>query len=600
MGLNKKYSRVLSAVGLAVVGFLAYIVFIRKSDIMLWINLEKDLPYFPTSERYLKGLNFKNVPMKMYSDLKNQLPDGFDSKDNKLCKKLTFSNSTFEYSISEVPSFDIERLKKALESNQQYSQLVNDANENFKSKKSFARQWSTLGFTSIWMPSHGFHYAVRTLCYSPIDRGCYATFLFHQAFDRDWNEVEDFSISPHPDGSANVADKVDIPDTQVPNVDETKNGEKRNYEIRSEISTTGPDEPIRVPLNPRFLSIPFDYELESERFQSYGPSDVVLLSRWNVLGFDEPIISFGLREMSRGFQPSTERQLYLPFTNELKELRDSSGWAKWENLPFMSHSTNKEGSEVSKLKFIHSHMPLTIITCDIDSGLCDHVQTGNGELRDRVEQFVELPLPSSIPQHIKDKFNVPPNRSIYLGLHSHYFESCYCYERRPQEIYLLIEDSLTASEYQYSIVDISKFVIFTPHADEESIDKCERGFRGLHLSLAFWDLHSIQSGTTKYYPETFDRIPDDKIIQKAVNEVTNKHGHSHKEIKEDGLVLNDVMGIFVYDKSLSLVHFTGLMDFILNLGQLDAKQIDKNRSKRLNFVETCLDEERTEFCSGRL
>ncbi|KAK6459283.1 uncharacterized protein RJT20DRAFT_148804 [Scheffersomyces xylosifermentans] len=560
----------------------------RLKDLMSFDEVE----IFPLSEKLTQDDNFKEIKLKTFTDpylfVKGK-PKDYKFKEEEMCKRIEYSG-TFKVSKQRYLNADYTAYKKALENNPTYAKLIADAHKKFKPTIPEEKQWFRFAGSSTWLPQYDCHYMVSRIMYSPsgIPNKAFASFLYIQLFDRDWNEIPERTLS--------------LPYEQkiVHNVIDS-DGTIREVVLETLIA-------FREVTYPGFLPITFESELEVPSGKYYwGPEDPRILTRKNPLGFDEPVIVFNMKRIDIR---KRVMHMYLPFSNKVTILRrrtEKFAYIEKNWTPFISRQENAhlQNGVIEKMNFIYSIDPLEILSCEIATGLCDFLQRPMktdfnyvGALRGG-SQLVELPISDLIPQHVKDKLKFPENRSIYIGWARAHLNKCGCGESmyRPNMVTLVEDYDPINKKYFYKLSDVSQyfdFNAFVPPWTQPKLDKsgqliedatppkqCEGRNVLIPNSIAYWKIDSILKGNTLYQRKYFNHIPTDEqsADQNAALVMKHKPGQRRsleKRADHNRIIFNDYMGVTLSaaDSDVSIVHVKGLFDYLLKLPALfDAKTV---------------------------
>ena len=254
----------------------------------------------------------------------------------------------------------------------------------------------------------------------------------------------------------------------------------------------------------------------------WGPEDPRILLRRSPLGYDEPVIVYNMKHLDL---QKRVMNLYLPFPNVANVLRKRS--EKFANIeknwtPFISRRENQhvENGGVTKLNFIYSIVPLEILTCEIDTAVCDFLQKPVkqdynyvGPLRGG-SQLVELPFSDLIPKTVQDRFKFPEGRRVYIGWARAHLNNCGCGESmyRPNMITLIEDYDANQNKYYFKLGDVSEYFDFNAYVPpwtiplfdsngqmiESTPKQCEGRNVLIPNSIAYWDIRSIIKGDTLY------------------------------------------------------------------------------------------------------
>lgn len=541
---------------------------------------------FPISDSIVFEQKYVKKSLVTFTDpyvLRKQIKS--NTFDKAICKQLKVSG---ELSITDprILDVDVKTIEASLNKNPPYKKLINKVKARFKSNLPAKSQWLRFAGSSVWLNNLKIHFMVSRLIFSPsgIPNKGFASFLYIQAFDENWHELTITREIPY----------EKLATQRIMNLDGTYTNFANNRILAS-----------RTLSFPSLLPIEFDYKMKTPNDKYYwGPEDPRILKRFNpTFGFEEPIIVFNLKNE---VVAKRVMHLYLPYSNKLTILtKRSEPWAYIEKnwTPFISRNIK----DSNKINMIYSFSPLEVLTCDIETGVCDFLQKKNksnrnyfGPLRGGT-QLEAIPLLDYLPKHLAIKF--PKKRQVYVGFARTHLNQCGCGESmyRPNFIILVEDYNPTTNKFYYKIADISSFFDFNavirkwtiPEVDDngnligQADNKllCDKSLRNVLIpnSIAYWDIESITIGTVEYERTHFNMIPNEK--------------------PKSLLKFNDYMGVTLSagDIDVSIVHVHGLLDYILNIPSLfDADTyIDTNKKAKVNgtrFNERCSALAAQEYC----
>ncbi|KAG7664943.1 uncharacterized protein J8A68_001529 [[Candida] subhashii] len=552
---------------------------------------------FPLSTQSMDG-EYTPVSLKTYTDpfsYINDKPSDYEFNENDMCRNIKFEER-FEVSKQLYLDASHESFLIELNKHKEFADLIETARRKFKPTIPEDKQWFRFGGSSVWLPQYNCHYMVSRVLYTPsgIANKAFASFLYIQLFDQDWRELPPKTLDiPYEE---NVVKKVLNSDGTFDEI------------VMDKILK------FRQQTFPQVLPIQFDYMMHvaNDKYY-YGPEDPRIMLRRNPLGFDEPLIVFNMKDLQI---VKRVMHLYLPFSHNLKILRKRS--EKFANIeknwtPFISKAKpiNQIDSKGDvNINFIYSILPLEVLVCDIDTAVCDFLQRPIKEDYDYIgplrggSQLIPLPISDIIPDTIKEKFTLPPNRQIYIGWARAHLNDCGCGESmyRPNLIILVEDYDPTNDKFYYKLGDVSEYFDFRatvppwiiPKLDEKGTlieeakpKQCEGRNVLIPNSIAYWDIGSIIKDGTLYYRQYFPNIPTDEEIadKKAAKVIKQKAGGIFKKRETSKrsnifgeVIFNDYMGVTLSaaDKDVSIVHVKGLLNYILQLPALfeDSSVID--------------------------
>lgn len=512
---------------------------------------------FPLLNKHMKDDIYGSMTLETFTDplpyLENYNEEENSQQNYLICSEKLMFPSKIKLTKQQYLPADLQQFLGVLNNMRPYHDMVEKAKAYFISDLREEKKWFRFAGSSIWLPQFQCHYMVSRYLYSPngVANHAFASFLYIQLFDSDWKELPSHTTLdiPFEQTEANSIFKIFKPKQKYAN--------------------------FRNSTYPQILPIPFDYKLpiETKKYY-YGPEDPRILLRSNPLGFDEPLIVFNMKGLKL-----TKRVMYsyLPFSNTLKLL-------KKRREPFANIEKNwtpfKSVAQPSKTQttvhFIYSMIPLEVLACDIDSGLCDILQKPAkhdfnyvGGLRGGT-QLVSLPLNETIPSEIRAKLPIPKNRQVYIGWARTHLNNCGCGDSmyRPNFITLVEDYDDVTDKYYYKIGDISGYFDFAAKIEPwskqvldeegnlyEKAEQCQGRNVLIPNSIAYWDVGSIKLAGTEYQKHDFkDMFSSGKVSDFNANEI----------------VFNDYMGVTLSsaDRDVSIVHVKGLLNYILQLPSL--------------------------------
>lgn len=148
---------------------------------------------FPLGKEYRSNVIFSASPLKTFTDphtLIDGKPADYTFSEESMCNSLQYEKS-LTYSQQSFLNADYTTLQAALASNEGFSQILAEANRKFKPKIPAEKQWHRFAGSSVWLPQYGLHFMVSRVMWSPsgIPNKAFASFLYAQLFDRNWEEV---------------------------------------------------------------------------------------------------------------------------------------------------------------------------------------------------------------------------------------------------------------------------------------------------------------------------------------------------------------------------------------------------------------------------
>lgn len=559
---------------------------------LLRINKYNIFESSPLSSKHLEEIKISSLPMKIQT-----FNDYYDTKsvcnDLKVEKDIHVSNEKYV-------DFDLLVFLRKLHLIESYSELIKLAQKHFdpflaektwddldpisdskiSSGNREENKWLRFGGSSVWLPEYNIHYMVSRVFYSPseIPNQSFASFLYIQIFDSNWNEL--------PDGTT-----LELPfEVNVPIDTSRIHGLFLGTRIERFLN-------FKKTSFPYVLPIPYDYELEpySNRYY-FGPEDPRVSIRRNSLGFIEPIIVFNMKAINL-----TKRvmHLYLPFSDDLKILKKrKKKFAHIEKnwIPLMRNVSESQNS----MKFVYSFEPLEVLECSIYSGLCNVLQKPEkedynyfGDLRGGT-QLIQLPIFSSqlVPDSLSSIFKLPENRKVYMGWARTHLNDCGCGDSmyRPNFILLIEDYNIIDKKYSYRISDISGYFDFNaeivswyPDITKGLVPGISGECLGRNVltpnSIAYWEIESVIQNDKKY---------------------TKKDLKYNKfEGNRNSFQFVDRMGVTLSsgDRDVRIVHVNGLLDYILKLPSLFDANVTSTLVDYVNLSNVqCAKLESVKYC----
>lgn len=596
---------------------------------------------FPLHKLILSG-HFEPINLATYTDPYHFVASKTANHEfikQDVCKAIKYG-SGFEISQQQFLPSEFTKILWALSQVPEYAKHIQDAQQKFNPTIPREKQWLRFGGSSVWLPYLNVHYMVSRILWTPdgIPNKAFVSFLYVQLFDENWHEL--------PPQSLKLPFEEKISGSLL-NTD----GSVTDHVLKTKVN-------FREMEFPSFLPIQVEVLYDTDNNQYYwGPEDPKVLARTNGLGFEEPIIFFNMKSVKL---QKRVMHLYLPFSNEIRVLKKrNEAWANIEKhwTPFIATKRVRDkakpktnsGDEENTIResddhvnFIYSFEPLQILTCGIDTGICDFLQKPEKEegLDESVSSLigstplVRLPFSELIPDHVKGEFELPANRQAYVGWGRTTLENCGCGDSmtRPNLIVLVEDYHPSTRSLYYKIADVSEAFDFKAEVpawidfetDEDNFilpadrDVCKGRNVLTPNSIAYWDVHAIHKNKVSYQRKFFDNIPtdhqlDDQSAMK-VTKVENSFKRSQRPFIDlnkriDGpskypVFFDDFMGVTLSaaDSDVSIVHVRGLLNYILNLPGLfeEGTVIQDVSSLQLrghSFNKECAIDDSIQYCS---
>lgn len=470
---------------------------------------------------------------------------------------------------------DFSMVQRALAKNSYYAKVVLEGRAKFKPVLPEQMQWFRFGGSSVWLPDHKVHYMVSRVLYLPlgIPNKAFASFLYVQLFDQGWNEL--------PPGTTLAVPYQKHKLHGVINAD----GLASEVVLHTAVGT-------RKTTYPGFLPIGFEYLLDPKLKKFYyGPEDPRIISRTTSLGFSEPLVVFNMKSL---LLEKRVMHQYLPFLHQLKILRkrlEPFAYIEKNWTPFFSKLANRDSAGHTKLNFVYLLDPLEVLSCEIDTAVCDFLQRPSKEDYDYVgplrggTQLVPLPL-DSLPGHVQETFRLPQNRQVYVGWARTHLNKCGCGESmyRPNMIVLVEDYDAQNDKHYYKVADVLAYVDFgasVPAWTAPSLDdkgQLVRDSEPLQCAgrnvlipnlVAYWNVELVILDKKRYGRKEYHRIPTVDDLAELKGSKVHKETGSHGAVDYD-MVFNDYMGVTLSaaDADVSVVHVKGLLNYILKMPSL--------------------------------
>ncbi|CAK9437950.1 uncharacterized protein LODBEIA_P23280 [Lodderomyces beijingensis] len=517
-----------------------------QMDLQSAIAGDGDSQPFPLSQEFLDNNDFDSVPLETFTDpypVVRDKPSNYIFKEKLMCPELAF-----EHNIEKSKQFyldaDFELMMKKLNEIEDYARLLRKAKKKFQPTIPEQEQWLRFGGASVWLPQFNVHYMVSRVLFSPsgIANKAYVSFLYVQIFDQKWQELP-------------VGTQLSIPYAERKEMHQINiDGSLMSYENSPELD-------FKILEFPHILPIRLDYAMEVANGKYYyGPEDPRVILHTNQLGFQEPLIAFNMKDLQL-----TKRTMfiYLPFSNHLTVLKKrNEPYANIEKnwTPFVSPS---HGPQSNQVNFIYTLVPLSVLSCEIDTGICDFLQKGEKKDFDYVgplrggTQLVTLPL-DKLPPTVKQQIKIPENRQVFLGWARAHLNKCGCGESmyRPNMIVFIEDYDREHDRFYYKIADVSSsfdFGAFVPPwiTGKKKIaasDHCQGRNVLIPNSIAYWEVDAFNENEAQQPPVTF----------------------------------TDYMGVTLSaaDSDVSIVHLRGLLNYLVKMPSLfDADTVVSSADK---------------------
>ncbi|KAK6465026.1 hypothetical protein DFJ63DRAFT_310129 [Scheffersomyces coipomensis] len=446
-------------------------VLYKNSHIELYFINSKENSFGLRTTPITRGLadcHFKPVELKTFSNME----DIFDievafPKDNQggeeslkefyhlKCPRVSFFDSFSLSASTELTSLDkpdellkIRNIAKDMHEKKQYPLLklafLDGPDESLE--YILERKWFKFCTAPIWMDKYGVYIALNRVTYCPnrVYKEPKISLLYAQLFDKDWNELEDYTINDI------NGEPIVFPTIFPAQMDEF--GDR---------SLLGPEDP-RVIIR--------DYYNDKT-----GEMD------------QEPVIIFNTLVKSQG--EARCMHIYRPFTHRTKTVRMDINnvkvkFAEKNWSPFFN--TDKDF-----IYFIYGLLPFRVLKCNIHHGVCLSV-TGpevdpNEETRELSgsSNLMEIPanlLPSDLAKY----------RKIWFGIIRSHIYKCGCLEQVYRFHGVLISTRVNDPNDLFTIDYITSLLDFNINPEAWDLDledyKCSDGKSVLiPNSVAYWD-----------------------------------------------------------------------------------------------------------------
>lgn len=517
----------------------------NKSD-LLEIEISKLLQYQKWDKLgisdSLKDMKFEvkefkgflsNLNMKSLLDGKNDLKsDGapFDKKISKTdyanlvkCSDLEYKNS-LEFFISPYKfEIDFKTFRKQLiNSNSQNAGEYKIPDEDgMEEKDIIAKRWFAFGTAAVWLETENCYVAYTRLLYAgKRDKiSPHASAIIGQAFDKNWNELQDKRIYFR---DVNIPMEIEKEIKRLKSqLDKGSCAEIKQNKLEYELciaDVNNKTAKIKGQIDeilgkysikyPTVLDIP--YVKNSEDLM--GPEDPHVILKKDYQG-EEPVIIFNMDTLKgrrvHAFMPHRKHDNLIDFDIDNTKLRKhEKNWTPFF-YPGIEESSN---AAVGVIHFIYDFNPLEIIRCSLLTGHCSYVfeastvnmkREGSSIFRGGT-QFV--PLPDVLPQ-VKGK-------NMWLGFPKSHASDCGCGKAmyRPNLSLLVEQDGVFHLDFITPNVDFNEEVLSWNLKDSS----CE-GFNVLSpSSISNWFVVSQDPETLLYEDYLELTISEADAISKRV------------------------------------------------------------------------------------
>lgn len=583
----------------------SFLILLTFSTIVVLLQHRSDLSIFKSSKFRSAAYNlpfgqwvrdetpYNKMEFKTYTDGTMYSHDE-KMKDERSCQDLEV---TYRVDISEQNFLgaDLKKILEKLKEQTSVWDVVQAAKEKFKPVVPEERQWYRFGGSSVWIPDLLVHFMVSRVLFTPsgVPNKSFVSFLYLQVFDKDWKELED--------GELRIPGAATTPEYLM------------NLDGSFTLGKLKTDSKGKLPY-PSVLPIEFEYELEVESGKYYyGPEDPRILLITNEAGVEEPLIIFNMKSVTM-----VKRMMfyYFPFIGKMNYLRKRKDpFAKVEKnwTPFLGR-TNSTTKGLT-LNFMYSISLLEVLSCELDTGICDYLQKENktnydtfGSLRGGTS-LMRMPLDDvELPAFLRDKMGLENTSRFYVGWARMHLNNCGCAESmyRPNLMILQEDYDSASNQYRYKLADVSEYVDFhatippwiTPKIDEmgnvqfPEYPTCSPEVRNVLIpnSIAYWDINSITLDNVLYKREHFGKIASNSVIY----QMSDTSGIDHK------IEFNDYMALTLSgsDSDVSVVHIRGLLNYLLKLNHLFEKENYETvlSNDLLNLNNLCAEKASKNYC----
>lgn len=314
--------------------------------------------------------------------------------------------------------------------------------ENETDEDILRKKWMKFCGSSVWLSKYQVHFFVNRVVYSESSHRNHPTIslIYVEIFDKDWNEVKDFSLT------TTHGKVLEFPRIMQVNISENPKKD----------GIMGPEDP-RVVLH-RFVNEAGEYD-------------------------EEPIIIFNMRSTeinwSRAmhmFRPFSESTIRLSLEGRKPRSREKN-WA-----PFFDEK------DKDHIYFVYNFNPLRIVKCSMEDGVCQKV-TGPDFVDAQAKETKHVgalrggtdvvPIPRAmIPDHFK-------NRDFWFGIARSHVTDCGCLSEiyRPHSFIISKEGNHFSLDYVTSLFDFN----VNPEPWDLKKQTCEDGKSVLiPNSIAYW------------------------------------------------------------------------------------------------------------------
>ncbi|EXJ89622.1 hypothetical protein A1O3_02689 [Capronia epimyces CBS 606.96] len=360
--------------------------------------------------------------------------------------------------------------------------LAKFADGAFSLQQLLASSWDRLATACVWMPDHGVHLCVSRIIFHPGGRRdrCRISFLRGQIYSEDWVHLDRYKLKWK--GQEIVFPKV--------------------FDTDTEFKLGG---------------------------QLYGPEDARIIIEEGV-DDAEPVVVFNMitthSDWKRAmwiFRPFSEQSHILTVRGTERPKKEKN-WAPFfvRELEGASNSTS-ERQPSTHIHFIWRFEPLTVLKCQLSTGMCDVVfeqavlpalssqhDDHDGSLRGGT-QLVPVPL-STKKTKSKSRFGSPNVQAFVSFPRTHVERAGGCRQAvyRPELAVLVTNTTHFYLTYASEALDFSEGMVMDANA---LADPCGKGRIMITNSIARWDLEGRDSNGQQMDVMTLSLSVDDATVQ---------------------------------------------------------------------------------------
>ncbi|EDO15575.1 hypothetical protein Kpol_487p8 [Vanderwaltozyma polyspora DSM 70294] len=486
------------------------------------------------------------------------------------CDSLKYTNHFEINNNSKILQDDLLNLRRnLLKKSIPYSKAIKSKDEDRWSEEDIInKRWFRFGGSAVWLEDQQCYVVYTRIIYSQRGERSYpkVSMLRGQAFDKDWNEI--------------IGKKIPYNDVLIPNdMNQQINNLRKEFgeidcnSIKNKIAydkcqaeNTNNEIKIQERINavlekyyityPTIFNIPADLNGDVK-----GQEDPRVILKQNSINInlkqtDEPLVFFNQLDDVEGkrrmfaFWPHRKYDTLLKFKAKNFSLKKTE--KNW--TPFFSNNDLTADIKISRgfIHFIYNFLPIEIIKCNLDDGLCELVfKASTLDLPKDAKydgmrggtQFVKLP--SELP--------ALKNKQIWVGFPKLHAKNCGCgtHFYRPMLSVLVESEGVYHQELIVPVLDFDFEVISWDLKGKY----CQNNNIMSPNSIAFWDILG-QDPKTKEFEDYMtitvseaDRLTRTITLKGLLNFILGIY--SQKSINED-FTVND-QSKFIVSKTLKCV-----------------------------------------------